>query len=169
MRFLAAIYNDDDYSFDLTELRALDTRLANACLDYLNHDRLGKQEVHCHLSGGDRELQRWIEDCRVPPRIQLNSSDEQSARLLALVKCTKRHPSEFAREAFNLMLEKYEGHEFGSLISRRTEQNHHATDDRPVRHARRVAEATEVPLCGAQGAPRRDPSALRLGTESEEL
>ena len=38
VKFLAGIYNGEDYPFDLTELRALDTELANACLDYLNYD-----------------------------------------------------------------------------------------------------------------------------------
>jgi hypothetical protein len=61
VRFLAALYNGYDYTFDLTELRALDTELADACLDYLNYDRLGKAEVHQHLCGGERELQGWIE------------------------------------------------------------------------------------------------------------
>ena len=68
VRFLAALYNGYDYVFDLIDLRALDTRLANACLDYLNYDRLGKQEVHHHLSGGERELQRWIERYGIEPR-----------------------------------------------------------------------------------------------------
>jgi hypothetical protein len=86
VRFLAAIYDGYDYTFDLTELRALDTRLANACLDYLNYDTLCKREVHHHLAGGARELHRWIEDYRVEPRIQLNSDDEQATRLLALIK-----------------------------------------------------------------------------------
>jgi hypothetical protein len=39
VRFLAGVYNGQDYPFDLTELRSLDTLLANACLDYLNYDR----------------------------------------------------------------------------------------------------------------------------------
>ncbi len=60
VRFLAAVYNGSDFPFDLTDLRALDTKLANACLDYLNYDRLGKREVHHHLSGGDRELHQWF-------------------------------------------------------------------------------------------------------------
>ena len=68
MRFLAALYNGYDDVFDLIDLRALDTRLANACLDYLNSDRLGKQEVHHHLCGGERELQRWIERYGIQPR-----------------------------------------------------------------------------------------------------
>lgn len=33
LRFLAGVYNGYEYPFDLTDLRALDTRLANACLD----------------------------------------------------------------------------------------------------------------------------------------
>jgi hypothetical protein len=162
VRFLAAVYNGYDYSFDLTELRALDTRLANACLDYLNYDRLAKREVHHHLSGGDRELQRWIEGYRVPPRIRLDSDDEQAARLIALVKRTERHPSEFAREAFNVMLEKYEGREFGRLVSQHAEQSRRGGDPL-ISHARRLSEATEVPLCGSQGAPWRA-SAFRFDT-----
>jgi hypothetical protein len=50
--FLAGVYNGSDYPFDLTWLRMLDTKLANACLDYLNFDRPGVNEVHTYLSGG---------------------------------------------------------------------------------------------------------------------
>jgi hypothetical protein len=60
VKFLAGVYNGEDYPFDLGELRALDTELANACLDYLNYDRLGKREVHKHLKNGDRDLHRWL-------------------------------------------------------------------------------------------------------------
>lgn len=67
VRFLAGVYNGYDYPFDLTDLRALDTRLANACLDYLNYDRLGKKEVHRHLSTGERELHQWIEGYGLEP------------------------------------------------------------------------------------------------------
>jgi hypothetical protein len=68
VRFLAGVYNGYDYPFDLTDLRTLDTNLANACLDYLNYDRLGKQEVHHHLSGGEKELQGWIKLYGIQPR-----------------------------------------------------------------------------------------------------
>jgi hypothetical protein len=61
VRFLAGVYNGQDYPFDLTELRGLDTKLANACLDYLNYDRLGITEVHKHLANSDRDLHRWLE------------------------------------------------------------------------------------------------------------
>lgn len=63
VRFLAGLYNGQDYPFDLTELRGLDTVLANACLDYLNYDRLGITEVHRHLPGGDRQLHGWMRGC----------------------------------------------------------------------------------------------------------
>jgi hypothetical protein len=66
--FLAAVYNGPEFLFDLTELRALDCELANACLDYLNYDRLGRREVHSHLSSGDVELQQWIDDYDLRPR-----------------------------------------------------------------------------------------------------
>jgi hypothetical protein len=68
IRFLAGLYNKYDYPFDLTDLRGLDTRLANACLDYLNYDRLGKREVHRHLTGGDQRLHQWLEDYGIKPR-----------------------------------------------------------------------------------------------------
>ena len=68
VKFLAGVYNGEDYPFDLTELRALDTELANACLDYLNYDRLGKREVRKHLKNGDRDLHRWLERYDLLPR-----------------------------------------------------------------------------------------------------
>lgn len=67
VRFLAGLYNGQDYPFDLTELRGLDTNLGNACLDYLNYDRLGIKEVHKHLVNGDRDLHRWLEEYRIAP------------------------------------------------------------------------------------------------------
>lgn len=105
MRFLAAIYNGYDFSFDLTELRALDTELANACLDYLNYDRLGKAEVHKHLAAGDRELQNWIRDYRVKPRLTLD--DEHAEAFAKLMEQTDRTPNELLREAVDLLLDKH--------------------------------------------------------------
>ncbi len=67
IRFIAGLYNGRDYPFDLTELRGLDTNLANACLDYLNFDRLGISEVHKHLAKGERDLHRWLEEYRIAP------------------------------------------------------------------------------------------------------
>jgi hypothetical protein len=104
VRFLAAIYNGYDYAFDLTDLRALDIKLANACLDYLNYDRLAKREVHHHLSGGDRELQRWIREQQVPPRLTID--DEQIDSFLDLIEQTKRSPNNLLREALGDLLDK---------------------------------------------------------------
>lgn len=67
VRFLAGVYNGSDYPFDLTDLRTVDTALANACLDYLNYDRLCLAEVHTHLMNGDRDLHRWLEQYGIKP------------------------------------------------------------------------------------------------------
>jgi hypothetical protein len=68
VRFIAGLYNGGDYPFDLTDLRTLDDRLANACLGYLNYDRLGKREVHRHLAGGEAALHGWLEECGIKPQ-----------------------------------------------------------------------------------------------------
>ncbi|HEX4025478.1 MAG TPA: hypothetical protein VHX52_12385 [Steroidobacteraceae bacterium] len=105
VRFLAAIYSGYDFSFDLTELRALDTELANACLDYLNYDRLAKREVHHHLAEGARELQQWIDDYRIEPRLTLD--DEHAQAFAKLLTQTHRHPNELLREAMDLLFDSH--------------------------------------------------------------
>ena len=60
VRFVAGCYNGSDYPFDVTELRGLDTPLAQACLDYLDYDRLAVREIHHHLPGGELELHQWL-------------------------------------------------------------------------------------------------------------
>src|SRR6185437_7842108 len=60
VRFLAGVYCGSDTPFDLSDLRALDRRLANACLDYLNYDRLAISDLDKHLGDGGRELRGWI-------------------------------------------------------------------------------------------------------------
>ena len=105
VRFLAAIYNGYDFSFDLTDLRSLDTELANACLDYLSYDRLAKREVHHHLSGGDRMLQQWIRDYRVEPRLSLDERHVEA--FVRLTEETGRSPNELLREAIDQLLERY--------------------------------------------------------------
>ena len=111
VRFLAGLYNGSDYPFDLTDLRALDTRLANACLDYLNYDRLGKAEVHKHLQGGDRQLNQWIEDVGLEPALRL---DEAQAQAFArLPDETGRERAELLREAMDDLFEKYRRKTYG--------------------------------------------------------
>jgi hypothetical protein len=103
--FLAGVYNGQDYPFDLTDLRALDSALANACLDYLNYDRLGKREVHHHLAGGDRDLNRWIEDIALDPALRLN--DSQAEAFAKLPEQARRDRHELLQEAIDDLLEKY--------------------------------------------------------------
>ena len=105
VRFLAGVYNGSDYPFDLTDLRTLDTELANACLDYLNYDRLCKREVHHHLSGGDRALHRWIEDCGIEPALRL--SERQEEAFAGLPEKTGRERYELLDEAVDDLIDKY--------------------------------------------------------------
>ncbi|EQD48592.1 hypothetical protein B1A_06060 [mine drainage metagenome] len=105
VRFLAGVYNGSDFPFDLTDLRALDTELANACLDYLNYDRLGKREVHHHLAGGDRELQGWMKDYRIEPALRLK--EHQAEAFAKLEGETGHDRDELLREAVDLLLHKH--------------------------------------------------------------
>lgn len=105
VRFLAGLYNGNDYPVDLTDLRALDTRLANACLDYLNYDRLGKREVHHHLAGGDDDLNRWIEDIGLDPALHLD--DTQAEAFAKLPEQAGRDRHELLQEAIDDLLDKY--------------------------------------------------------------
>lgn len=105
VRFLAGVYNGSDFPFDLTDLRALDTELANACLDYLNYDRLGKREVHHHLSGGDRELQQWFRDYGIEAALRL--SERQEEAFAELPQKSGRDRYELLDEAVDDLIEKY--------------------------------------------------------------
>ncbi len=105
VRFLAGVYNGSEFPFDLTDLRALDTELANACLDYLNYDRLGKREVHHHLSGGDRELHQWFRDYGIEPALRLGERQEKA--LAELPEKTGRDRYELLDEAVDDLVEKY--------------------------------------------------------------
>jgi hypothetical protein len=105
VRFLAGVYCGSDYPFDLTDLRALDTELANACLDYLSYDRLGKREVHHHLSGGDRELQEWLRDYGIEPALRLG--ERQAEAFAALPEQTGCDRYELLDEAVDDLVDKY--------------------------------------------------------------
>lgn len=105
VHFLAGVYNGYDYPFDLTDLRALDTELANACLDYLNYDRLNRREVHHHLDGGDRELNGWIGDYGIEHPLRL--SEQQAEAFAALTEQSGRERDELLREAVDDLLDKY--------------------------------------------------------------
>jgi hypothetical protein len=105
VRFLAGVYNGSDFPFDLTDLRALDTELANACLDYLNYDRLAKREVHHHLAGGDRELHEWFKEYGVEPALRLSARQEEA--FAELPEQTGRDRYELLDEAVDDLIDKY--------------------------------------------------------------
>lgn len=73
---VAGVYNGSDFPFDLTDLRALDTALANACLDSLNYDRPGRREVHRHLS-------KWRYGAAAVDRRLQPAAARDTARLIA--------------------------------------------------------------------------------------
>lgn len=104
--FLAGVYNGSDYPFDLTELRALDTRLANACLDYLNYDRLGCREVHHHLSGGDRALHAWRKSIGLLPTPRL--SERRRNDLMDLAERIDVSEERLLDEAVDALVRKYQ-------------------------------------------------------------
>ena len=62
LRFVAGLYNGPRFPFDLTDLRGLDLRLSDACLDVLAYDRFGWAEIHkWGLADGD-ELNKLFEE-----------------------------------------------------------------------------------------------------------
>jgi hypothetical protein len=118
VRFLAGVYNGHEFPFDLTDLRSLDTELANACIDYLNYDRLAKAEVHTHLPDGGRQMEWFIAQQRIRPRLHLSSQDEHDQRLHTLAERTGREarrltqtsPRGFARRTRSETLRWLVGH-----------------------------------------------------------
>jgi hypothetical protein len=148
-RFLAAIYNGHEFHFDLTDLRGLDTELANACIDYLNYDRLAKAEVHTHLPDGGRQMQWFIAQHGIRPRLHLSSYDEQESRLFALAERLDREAGALLKEALEDLLSRYEAKAFGGLFATQPSPD----GDRPLLHARLLSDSVAKPLCGASDGP----------------
>lgn len=67
-RFLAGLYNGDDFPFDLTELRRLDSDLFECCLAVLRLDNNPKVEIHKYLPDGDKRFQKMIRDWNLDNR-----------------------------------------------------------------------------------------------------
>lgn len=146
VHFIAGLYNGTDYPFDLTDLRALDARLANACLDYLNYDRLGKAEVHRHVPGGEAVLHRWLTDYGIEPAIHLGV--QERARLHAMADRTGDRVDRLLGRAVQDLLAPDEARMFGNLKG-----THADSEGDFAVHARRLQEPTEAPLCGAKDGP----------------
>jgi hypothetical protein len=149
VRFLAGVYNGGDFPFDLTDLRALDTELANACIDYLNYDRLGKAEVHTHLPGRGRQMQQILADQGIRPQPRLSENDAHEARLSALAKRLDREADQLLREALEDLLFTHEAKAFGGLAASQPSPD----TDRPLVHARLLSDSRALPLCGASDGP----------------
>jgi hypothetical protein len=147
--FLAGLYNGSDYPFDLTDLRALDTELATACVDYLNYDRLAKAEVHTHLPGGGRQMEWFMAQHRIRPRLRLSSYEEHESRLHALAEQLDREPDAILKDALYDLLARHEGKAFGELLASQQSPD----EDRPLGHARDLSDSVAKPLCGATDGP----------------
>lgn len=149
VRFLASVYNGHEFHFDLTDLRSMDADLANACIDYLNYDRLSKAEVHTHLPGGGKQMQWWITQHGVLPQLHLSASDEHESRLLALSLRVHRERDELLRGALEGLLDERENKIFDGLLATQPSPD----GDRPLMHARLLSESAAKPLCGAADGP----------------
>ena len=149
VRFLAGVYNGGEFPFDLTDLRALDTELANACIDYLNYDRLAKAEVHTHLPEGGRQMQRFIAESGIRPQLHLSTHREHKSRLFALAERLDRNPNDLLGDALDDLLVRFETKTFQSLTAAQPSPD----SDRPLVHARLLNDSAAVPLCGASDGP----------------
>jgi hypothetical protein len=149
VRFLAGVYNGHEFLFDLTDLRSLDTELANACIDYLNYDRLAKAEVHTHLPDGGRQMRWFIKQHGIRPRLHMSSYDEHESRLFAQAVRLNREAGALLKEALEDLLSRYEAKAFGGLLAAQSPPD----GDRPLVHARYLSESVAKPLCGATDGP----------------
>ena len=149
VRFLAGVYNGSDFPFDLTDLRALDTNLASACIDYLNYDRLAKAEVHTHLPGGGKQMQGILRDAGVLPSPRFSGDNAHESRLFALAERLDRNVDEFVREAIEDFLSTREAKIFGGLLATQPSPD----GDRPLIHAGSLSDSPAKPLCGATDGP----------------
>jgi hypothetical protein len=149
-RFLAGVYHGHEFLFDLTDLRAVDTELANACINYLNYDRLAKAEVHTHLPDVGKQMQWFIKQHGVRPHLHLSSYDEHESRLFALSERLNREAGALLKEALEDLLSRYEAKTFGGLLASQPSPE----GDKPLVHARNLSETATKPLCGASDGPR---------------
>lgn len=59
-RFLAGLYNGDDFPFDLTELRGLDADLFEHCMAVLRLDNKPEVEVHKYIQDGEKVFKEML-------------------------------------------------------------------------------------------------------------
>jgi hypothetical protein len=149
VRFLAGVYNGHEFPFDLTDLRSLDIELANACIDYLNYDRLSKAEVHTHLPDGGRQMEWFIAQHGIRPQLHVSSDDGHEQRLSVLADRLGRDSDSLLKQALDYLLGEYEAKHFGGLSASQPSPD----GDRPLVHARLLSDSVAKPLCGATDGP----------------
>lgn len=67
-RFLAGLYNGQEFPFDLTELRGLDQDLFEHCLAVLRLDNTQAVEIHRYFPDGDARWKRIIQNWNLDKR-----------------------------------------------------------------------------------------------------
>jgi hypothetical protein len=149
LRIYAGVYNGHEFPFDLTDLRSLDTELANTCIDYLNFDRMAKAEVHTHLPDGGRQMEWFIGQHGIRLRLHLSSTDEHEPRLFAVSQRLNREGDALLKEALDDLLARYEPKAVGGLLATQPSPD----GDRPLVHARLLSNLEAKPLCGADDGP----------------
>ena len=145
----SGLYDGGDYPFDLTDLRALDTELANACIDYLNYDRLAKAEVPTQLPDSGRQMQWFMTQRGIRQQPRLSSTEAHEPRLHALAEHLDREPDAILKDALGDVLARYEGKTFGGPQASQPSPD----EDRPLIHARLLSESAQKPRCGATDGP----------------
>lgn len=84
-RFLASLYNGQDFPFDLTELRGLDDDLFEHCLAVLRLDNTPTVEIHNYLPDGEKVFRKMLEDWNLIKRpTPAPAGDHFYARLVTI-------------------------------------------------------------------------------------
>jgi hypothetical protein len=80
-------------------------------------DRLGKVEVHTHLPDGGRQMEWFIAQHGLRPKIHLSSREQHESRLHALAERLDRDPAGLLNGALADLLGRHEGKSFGGLLA----------------------------------------------------
>lgn len=63
--FLLSCYNGMRFKFDLTDFRALDTKIFNDCIAVLRMDSQPAKEVHCYFENGGAIFEQLAKDWNI--------------------------------------------------------------------------------------------------------
>jgi hypothetical protein len=84
LRFLLALHDPTRYRFTLTDLRDLEPHMVDACVAYLALDALDEEGVHHRIDGGEKTLDRWLQDFgpALPVRPEVDPAKPWPAKLV---------------------------------------------------------------------------------------